>query len=154
MKFYVAAEYPSHQPPISNMRCLICPVWATVNNMAASIQRTRSRCKYKLIKHKGPILGLRKQQFVQFRGNTLVKTPVEVFYIKLTKSPSNICVHIYTKANNTNINGKWQVFINGFLVLMTTQSALQYSLTFTHSHARSYSASISSTFLFYQNNCD
>ena len=36
------------------------------------------------------------------------------------------------------------------LVLMTTQSSLQYSLTFTQSHTHSYSASISSTLLFYE----
>ena len=37
-----------------------------------------------------------------------------------------------------------------FLVLMTTQSTLQYSFTFTQSHTHSYSASISSTSLFYE----
>ena len=37
-----------------------------------------------------------------------------------------------------------------FLVLMTTQSSLQYSFTFTQSHTHSYSASISSTSLFYE----
>ena len=37
-----------------------------------------------------------------------------------------------------------------FLVLMTTQSSLQYSFTFTQSHTHSYSASISSTLLFYE----
>ena len=37
-----------------------------------------------------------------------------------------------------------------FLVLMTTQSTLQYSFTFTQSHKHSYSASISSTLLFYE----
>ena len=35
---------------------------------------------------------------------------------------------------------------SAFLVLMTTQSSLQYSFTFTHSH----SASIISTLLFYE----
>ena len=39
---------------------------------------------------------------------------------------------------------------SAFLVLMTTQSSLQYSFTFTHSHTHSYSASISSTLLFYE----
>ena len=38
---------------------------------------------------------------------------------------------------------------SSFLVLMTTQSSLQYSFTFTQSHTHSYSASISSTLLFY-----
>ena len=37
-----------------------------------------------------------------------------------------------------------------FLVLMTSQSSLQYSFTFTQSHTHSYSASISSTLLFYE----
>ena len=36
------------------------------------------------------------------------------------------------------------------LVLMTTQSSLQYSFTFTQSHTHSYSASIGSTLLFYE----
>ena len=39
-----------------------------------------------------------------------------------------------------------------FLVLMTTQSSLQYSFTFTQSHTHSYSRSISSTVLFYEGN--
>ena len=39
---------------------------------------------------------------------------------------------------------------SAFLVLMTTQSSLQYSFTFTQSHTHSYSASISSTLLFYE----
>ena len=39
---------------------------------------------------------------------------------------------------------------SAFLVLMTTQSSLQYSFTFTPSHTHSYSASISSTLLFYE----
>ena len=39
---------------------------------------------------------------------------------------------------------------SSFLVLMTTQSPLQYSFTFTQSHTYSYSASISSTLLFYE----
>ena len=39
---------------------------------------------------------------------------------------------------------------SAFLVLMTTQSSLQYSFTFTQSHTHSYSASISSSFLFYE----
>ena len=39
---------------------------------------------------------------------------------------------------------------SSFLVLMTTQSSLQYSFTFTQSHTHSYSASISSTLLFYE----
>ena len=39
---------------------------------------------------------------------------------------------------------------SAFLVLMTTQSALQYSFTFTQSHTPSYCASISSTLLFYE----
>ena len=39
---------------------------------------------------------------------------------------------------------------SAFLVLMTTQSSLQYSFTFTYSHTQSYSASISSTLLFYE----
>ena len=39
---------------------------------------------------------------------------------------------------------------SAFLVLMTTQSSLQYSLTFTQSHTHSHSASISSTLLFYE----
>ena len=38
---------------------------------------------------------------------------------------------------------------SAFLVLMTTQSTLQYSFTFTHSHTHSYSASTRSTLLFY-----
>ena len=33
---------------------------------------------------------------------------------------------------------------SAFLVLMTTESSLQYSFTFTQSHTHSYSASISS----------
>ena len=37
-----------------------------------------------------------------------------------------------------------------FLVLMTTQSTLQYSFIFTQSYTHSYSASISSTLLFYE----
>ena len=37
---------------------------------------------------------------------------------------------------------------SSFLVLMTTQSSLQSSFTFTQSHTHSYSASISSTLLF------
>ena len=41
-------------------------------------------------------------------------------------------------------------FYSTFLVLMTTQSSLQYSFTFTQSHTHSYSASISSTLLFYE----
>ena len=39
---------------------------------------------------------------------------------------------------------------SAFLVLMTTQSSLQYSFTFTQSHTHPYSASISSTLLFYE----
>ena len=39
---------------------------------------------------------------------------------------------------------------SAFLVLMTTQSSLQYSFTFTQLHTHSYSASISSTLLFYE----
>ena len=39
---------------------------------------------------------------------------------------------------------------SAFLVLMTTQSVLQYSFTFNQSHTHSYSASISSTLLFYE----
>ena len=39
---------------------------------------------------------------------------------------------------------------SNFLVLMTTQSSLQYSFTFTQSHTHPYSASISSTLLFYE----
>ena len=42
------------------------------------------------------------------------------------------------------------LYLYGFLVLMTTQSSLQYSFTFAHSQTHSYSASISSTFLFYE----
>ena len=41
-------------------------------------------------------------------------------------------------------------YYRAFLVLMTTQSSLQYSFTFTQSHTHSYSASISSTLLFYE----
>ena len=39
---------------------------------------------------------------------------------------------------------------SSFLVLMTTQSSLQYSFTFTQSHTHSYSASINSTLSFYE----
>ena len=39
---------------------------------------------------------------------------------------------------------------SAFLVLMTTQSSLQYSFTFTQSHTHSYSASMSNTLLFYE----
>ena len=39
-------------------------------NMAASVERTHSQCKYKVFEYKRPILGYRKQQFVQFRLNT------------------------------------------------------------------------------------
>ena len=39
---------------------------------------------------------------------------------------------------------------SSFLVLMTTQSSLQYSFTFTQSHTHSYSASMGSTLLFYE----
>ena len=39
---------------------------------------------------------------------------------------------------------------SAFLVLMTTQSTLQYNFTFTQSHTHSYSASISCTLLFYE----
>ena len=46
---------------------------------------------------------------------------------------------------------KWFcIYIALFLVLMTTQSSLQYSFTFTQSHTHSCSASISSTLLFYE----
>ena len=50
--------------------------------MAASVERTHSRCKYKVFKYKGTILGKRKQQFVQFRRNTLVKTLLRLFNIQ------------------------------------------------------------------------
>ena len=48
---------------------------------------------------------------------------------------------------------KWWMVLylySTFLVLMTTQSSLQYSFPFTQSHTHSYSASISSTLLFYE----
>ena len=49
----------------------------------------------------------------------------------------------------SQINGKCFFYLySTFLVLMTTQSSLQYSFTFKHTH--SYSASIGSTLLFYE----
>ena len=49
------------------------------------------------------------------------------------------------------VNGWMDLYLySTFLVLMTTQSSLQYSFTFTQSHTHSHSASISSTLLFYE----
>ena len=61
VKLHVAAEYLSpsiskyeREPVVPSVvinlkRCLICPVWTTVKNMAASVERTRSQCIYTVI---------------------------------------------------------------------------------------------------------
>ena len=74
VRLHLSASKHEREPVVASSchkklkRCLVCPVWATVKNMAASVQRIRSHCKYKMA-----ILGQRKQQVVQFRWNTWVK---------------------------------------------------------------------------------
>ena len=61
VKCHVAAEHPPLQTwkrscgsfsCHSNSKGLVCPVWATVKkNMAASVERTCSWCKYKICKY-------------------------------------------------------------------------------------------------------
>ena len=94
VKLHIAAEQPSPHTPLPNITDnlwspsfviitqKVCPVWTNVKkNMVASVERSCSRCKYKVFKYKGSILEWRKQ-FIQFRWNTQVKTSLGLFYIQ------------------------------------------------------------------------
>ena len=72
VKLHVAAEDTSPSPSkheggpnvavvVSKLkRCLVCPFWATVKNMAASVERTFTWCWYKVYKYKKAHSGSKK----------------------------------------------------------------------------------------------